>query len=82
MDSLANAKVMRSSQTPAEQRMWYHLRAHRFLGLKFKRQSRLSPISSISFALNGTWSSKSMAHNMAIKSPMIASVTSGWQRRD
>lgn len=29
---------MRSDQTPAEQRFWYHLRAHRFLGLKFKRQ--------------------------------------------
>jgi very-short-patch-repair endonuclease len=24
--------------TAAEQRLWYHLRAHRFMGLKFKRQ--------------------------------------------
>ncbi|MEO9215648.1 MAG: DUF559 domain-containing protein [Rhodanobacter sp.] len=38
MDKLANARIMRSAQTPAEQRMWYHLRAHRFLGIKFKRQ--------------------------------------------
>ena len=43
MDNLANAKVMCSAQTPAEQRMWYHLRAHRFLGLKFKRQKPIGP---------------------------------------
>lgn len=35
---LANAKSLRSNQTEAEARLWYHLRAHRFLGLKFKRQ--------------------------------------------
>ena len=35
---LNNAKALRSKQTEAEQRLWYHLRAHRFLGLKFKRQ--------------------------------------------
>ncbi len=35
---LNNAKALRSSQTEAEQRLWYHLRAHRFMGLKFKRQ--------------------------------------------
>ena len=35
---LGNAKALRSSQTDAEQRLWYHLRAHRFMGLKFKRQ--------------------------------------------
>jgi very-short-patch-repair endonuclease len=35
---LDNAKTLRSTQTPAEQRLWYHLRAHRFMGLKFKRQ--------------------------------------------
>ena len=35
---LENAKALRSNQTDAEQRLWYHLRAHRFLGLKFKRQ--------------------------------------------
>ena len=35
---LDNAKVLRSNQTEAEQRLWYHLRAHRFMGLKFKRQ--------------------------------------------
>jgi very-short-patch-repair endonuclease len=33
-----NAKRLRSVQTDAEQRLWYHLRAHRFLGLKFRRQ--------------------------------------------
>lgn len=35
---LKNAKTLRSHQTDAEQRLWYHLRAHRFQGLKFKRQ--------------------------------------------
>ncbi len=35
---LSNARTLRSQQTEAEQRLWYHLRAHRFLGLKFKRQ--------------------------------------------
>jgi len=35
---LARAKSMRSAPTVAENRLWYYLRAHRFLGLKFKRQ--------------------------------------------
>jgi very-short-patch-repair endonuclease len=43
MDNLANAKTMRSTQTPAEQHLWYHLRANRFMGLKFKRQTPLGP---------------------------------------
>jgi len=29
---------MRGQQTEAEQRLWYFLRGHRFLGFKFKRQ--------------------------------------------
>ncbi len=32
------AKSLRIHQTDAEQRLWYHLRAHRFMNLKFKRQ--------------------------------------------
>ncbi len=43
MDNLTNAKSMRSAQTPAEQHLWYHLRANRFMGLKFKRQKPLGP---------------------------------------
>ena len=35
---LTNAKTLRANQTEAEQRLWYHLRAHRFMALKFKRQ--------------------------------------------
>ena len=35
---LNNAKTLRTNQTEAEQRLWYHLRAHRFMDLKFKRQ--------------------------------------------
>ena len=35
---LHKAKALRSKPTEAEQRLWYHLRAHRFRGLKFKRQ--------------------------------------------
>ena len=38
MSLLDNAKALRSNQTNAEQRLWYHLRAHRFMGRKFKRQ--------------------------------------------
>ena len=35
---LSKAKTLRTNQTTAEQRLWYHLRAHRFMGYKFKRQ--------------------------------------------
>ena len=35
---LDNAKLLRTNQTESEQRLWYHLRAHRFKGMKFKRQ--------------------------------------------
>jgi len=38
---LSNAKSLRSHQTEAEQRLWYHLRAHRFMDMKFKRQKPL-----------------------------------------
>jgi very-short-patch-repair endonuclease len=40
---LAKAKTLRQNQTQAEQRIWYHLRAHRFMGLKFKRQKNIGP---------------------------------------
>jgi len=36
--TLGNAKSLRTNQTESEQRLWYHLRAHRFLAMKFKRQ--------------------------------------------
>jgi len=36
--NLDHAKALRTTQTDAERRLWYHLRAHRFMGLKFKRQ--------------------------------------------
>ena len=35
---LERARILRLNQTEAEQRLWYYLRAHRFMGLKFKRQ--------------------------------------------
>ena len=38
MHTLQKAKILRHNQTEAEQKLWYHLRAHRFMGLKFKRQ--------------------------------------------
>ncbi len=38
MDLINNAKSLRSNQTDAETKLWYYLRAHRFMGLKFKRQ--------------------------------------------
>jgi very-short-patch-repair endonuclease len=38
MSMLERARTLRLNQTEAEQRLWYYLRAHRFMGLKFKRQ--------------------------------------------
>ncbi len=35
----AQAKRLRTCMTDAEMRLWYRLRAHRFFGLKFKRQA-------------------------------------------
>lgn len=35
---LQRARQLRTNATDAEQKLWYHLRAKRFLGLKFKRQ--------------------------------------------
>ncbi len=35
---LERAKSLRTGQTDAEVRLWFHLRAHRFMGMKFKRQ--------------------------------------------
>jgi len=32
------AKRLRTSQTPLEQKLWYHLRARRFAEAKFRRQ--------------------------------------------
>jgi len=40
---LQYAKILRSQQTEAENKLWYHLRAHRFMGLKFKRQKLIGP---------------------------------------
>ena len=40
---LDRAKFLRTHQTDAEQRLWFHLRAHRFMGLKFKRQKPVGP---------------------------------------
>ena len=38
MSLLHHAKELRIRQTDAELRLWYQLRAHRFMHLKFKRQ--------------------------------------------
>ncbi len=38
MSLLQSAKTLRTNQTDAEIVLWYYLRAHRFMGLKFKRQ--------------------------------------------
>lgn len=43
MNHLERARRLRANQTEAEQRLWYHLRAHRFMGLKFKRQKPIGP---------------------------------------
>ena len=41
MSLLNNAKSLRSNMTEAEQKLWYYLRAGRFMGYKFKRQKPL-----------------------------------------
>ena len=41
MSLLDNAKTLRRNLTDVEQKLWYHLRAHRFMGRKFKRQKPL-----------------------------------------
>jgi very-short-patch-repair endonuclease len=38
-----HAKQLRGSQTDAESELWFHLGAHRFMGLKFKRQKPVGP---------------------------------------
>jgi very-short-patch-repair endonuclease len=43
VSQLDHAKHLRSNQTDAEQRLWYHLRAHRFMNLKFRRQALIGP---------------------------------------
>ncbi len=35
---LKRAKALRTGRTDAEERLWYFLRAERFMGLKLKRQ--------------------------------------------
>jgi len=40
---LRHARDMRSAQTDAEQMLWYHLRARRFQGVKFRRQRPVGP---------------------------------------
>lgn len=42
-DLLARARQMRANPTPAEVRLWYHLRAHRFENHKFRHQTVLAP---------------------------------------
>ncbi|HEU5019263.1 MAG TPA: DUF559 domain-containing protein [Pseudolabrys sp.] len=39
----ALAKRLRTNMTDAERRLWYRLRAHRFGGLKFKREVPIGP---------------------------------------
>ena len=38
-----NAKRLRREMSEPEQRLWHRLRAHRFLGLQFRRQQPIGP---------------------------------------
>ena len=40
---LHRAKTLRKTMTDAETALWYHLRGHRFAGVKFKRQKPIGP---------------------------------------
>jgi very-short-patch-repair endonuclease len=41
--TLATAKTLRTAPTDAESRLWYHLRARRLQGFKFRRQHPVPP---------------------------------------
>ena len=41
--SRSHAKSLRTNMTEAERRLWYYLRAHRFAGMKFRRQAVIGP---------------------------------------
>lgn len=41
--STINARNLRHNQTDAEQVMWHHLKARRFMNLKFRRQHPVGP---------------------------------------
>src|SRR5579872_5596892 len=41
--SRGHAKSLRANMTEAERRLRYYLRAHRFAGIKFRRQARIGP---------------------------------------
>jgi very-short-patch-repair endonuclease len=41
--ALSHAKQLRKRMTESEWRLWYRLRAHRFEGVKFKRQQPVGP---------------------------------------
>ena len=43
MDRNDFARHLRRNMTEAEQRLWHHLRAHRFDGHKFRRQQPIGP---------------------------------------
>lgn len=42
-ETLTTAKSLRTTGTDSEQRLWYHLRAKRLAGLKFRRQHPVPP---------------------------------------
>lgn len=41
--SALHVSKLRQNMTPAENKLWYHLRAKRFKGFKFRRQHRIHP---------------------------------------
>ena len=41
--TLTTAKSLRTASTAAEIKLWYHLRARRLVGLKFRRQHPIPP---------------------------------------
>jgi len=41
--SRGHAKSLRANMTEPERRLWYYLRAHRFAGVKFRRQALIGP---------------------------------------
>jgi hypothetical protein len=59
MDKTVRARELRQAMTDAERRLWRYLRRH-FLGVHFRRQVPIVPISSISHVWDRGLSSKLM----------------------
>jgi hypothetical protein len=76
----SHAKALRANMTEAERRLWYFLRAHRFAGMKFKRQALIGRYIVDFVSFQNVSSSKWTAVN-TLKAKTIYGVRDGWKVR-